>query len=572
MTESSIDLSARLESLQGTRSDIWTLTACGVTRSQRQIQALVDKDAWAPETNRRRLLMLGGLSGDAQDVELALGVLQMYAGEGKATSDLIALSAIPCANPDGLALGVGPENGAGGNPSTGYPPEGGFFFDERNPESRYLWRWICFQAPDVVVELKAGQSTRWEANAAASQLGQGLGASDIQPSDSLIAALGTGSPDNLGVIPGLRLTASPENVEAELRWFMTSVRNSSPGKSPARQTLDRRRARTAVQIARALDAVYGHTLEPVIYTQGVAISGRLRLQKLDPNGPDPVPGIVELVERYVSGGGNVWGDNPGGANLAGVVWGDDLAEATGDSRYNDIVIKAADHYQNKGKGIAPPPADVDFRTEDMFMCGAILGRAFKITGDSRYIDILTQFILDTNIQQDDGLFWHCRSAPYYWGRGNGFALLGLTETLTYLPEDHPDRDAIIAMCRKELDGLRPHQSASGGSGMFLQVIDFPGSYQEHTATSMIGYSIARGLRRGWLPDGSGYEPMLRLAWQGISERVDDDGNVVDGCTGTGVQENLRQYLDRAAIFGFDDRTGNMALWFSIEMESFLRGI
>ena len=99
----------------------------------------------------------------------------------------------------------------------------------------------------------------------------------------------------------------------------------------------------------------------------------------------------------------------------------------------------------------------------------------------------------------------------------------------------------------------------------LEILD-----SEHTATSMIGYSIARGLRRGWLD--SSYEPMLRLAWQGVSERVDDDGNVVDGCTGTGVQENLQQYLDRAAIFGFDDRTGNMALWFAVEMESFLREI
>ena len=49
----------------------------------------------------------------------------------------------------------------------------------------------------------------------------------------------------------------------------------------------------------------------------------------------------------------------------------------------------------------------------------------------------TAFLLNANIQDDDGLFKHCRSVPYYWGRGNGFAALGYAETLTHLPEDHP---------------------------------------------------------------------------------------------------------------------------------------
>ncbi len=37
----------------------------------------------------------------------------------------------------------------------------------------------------------------------------------------------------------------------------------------------------------------------------------------------------------------------------------------------------------------------------------------------------------------------CRSAPFYWGRGNGFAALGLAETLTRRPEDHPGREGIL---------------------------------------------------------------------------------------------------------------------------------
>ena len=99
--------------------------------------------------------------------------------------------------------------------------------------------------------------------------------------------------------------------------------------------------------------------------------------------------------------------------------------------------------------------------------------------------------------------------------------------------------------------------------MYLQVIDFPGSYQELTATCMIGLSMVRGIRRGWLDNS--YRSTVELAWQAVSERIDSDGNVVDGCTGTGVMDSLRSYLDRPANSGYDDRTGSMALWFAAEM-------
>jgi rhamnogalacturonyl hydrolase YesR len=80
---------------------------------------------------------------------------------------------------------------------------------------------------------------------------------------------------------------------------------------------------------------------------------------------------------------------------------------------------------------------------------------------------------------------------------------------------------------------------------------------------MVGYCLARGLRRGWL-DAS-YRAALDLAWQGVVERIDATGGVVDACTNTGVQTSLRAYLDRPAVFGRDDRSGSMALWFALEM-------
>jgi rhamnogalacturonyl hydrolase YesR len=104
--------------------------------------------------------------------------------------------------------------------------------------------------------------------------------------------------------------------------------------------------------------------------------------------------------------------------------------------------------------------------------------------------------------------------------------------------------------------------------MFGQVLNVPGSYQEFTVTCVLGYAMARAVRRGWL-DAS-YRPTIDLAWQGVAERIDDAGGLVDCCTNTGVQENLQAYLDRPAIFGRDDRGGAMALWFAMEMEQLTR--
>ena len=562
------DIREALDALAAARPAFWSRTACGVTRSLTPIPALLDRNAYTPDSARARILLVGGLSGSPADVDLALHALELYAGGGDGLALRIGLSAVPCANPDGLRLDRGPDNGAGGNPSQGYPPEGNFYFDAQNPEKRYLWRWICFQAPDLVLEVQSGGgSVRWEYNSAARHMAPALAAREIED-NSLLWALGNGYPEGLGTIPGLRLTASTEQLPREISRLLGVVQQAGlSGKSVARQALDRRRQRSPVEIARILAAAYGHSFDPIVYTQGVPISGRLRLAELDPASPDPSSDIAALLKNFVEEASSGFGEGLAPSALASVVWGDELTVATGDGRYANLIIDAANRFQPTDSGEPPYPCDPDFRTEDMFMAGALLGRAFQITGYRRYVDLLTAFLRDGKIQQDNGLFWHCRSAPFYWGRGNGFAALGLTETLTYLPENHANHPAVLAMYRRLIESLRGLQRQSG---LLPQVLDFPGSYDEFTATCMMGYAVARGLLRGWLSDD--FRSSVELAWQAVSERIDDVGNVVDACASTGVQQNVRDYLDRPAIYGFDDRSGGFALWFAVEMERLARGL
>jgi rhamnogalacturonyl hydrolase YesR len=510
------------------------------------------------------------MSGGEADVQLALSALERLAGNGaeggRRMGRALALSAIPCGNPDGLASGTAPKNSAGGSPGSGYPPADNFFFDKANPEARYLWRWAGFQAPDLLLELRAGDRVAWEATEGAGGLAEALSAVRLGPADSLLAALAAGKPNGLAPIPGLRLTTPPQALTAELaRLGMALARSPRLPASPARRALDARRRRPPLDIARLLGSVYGHKLDPVVYTQGVGISGRLRLAALDPADRTTLAGVVRLVEPYVSGAKPLYGERIAPSNLNGLVWADELTQATGDRRYAQLLVREAARYQPGVNGGAPPPSDPDFRTEDMFMNGSVLGQVYRITGDARCLDLLTRFLLDARVQQPGGLFWHCRSAPYYWGRGNGFAALGFAETLSCLPAGHAHRASLLAMHVRHLEALRQRQHSSG---MLPQVVDVPGSYQELTATCMYGYALARGLRRGWLD--SSWQTSLDLAWQGVAERIDETGGVVDACINTGVQKSLPEYLDRQAVFGRDDRGGGMALWFATEVERLRR--
>ena len=256
----------------------------------------------------------------------------------------------------------------------------------------------------------------------------------------------------------------------------------------------------------------------------------------------------------------------GGAALAGVVWASDLYEATGGDGYRDTLLYAADRFAARGPGQAPAPCDPDFRVEDMFYAGAMLGRAYRVTGDARYANLLADFLMDGGeVQEDNGLFRHARSAPFYWSRGNGFAALGYAEALTYLPASHPAYAELGRRHRRHLDALLRRQQPWGTFG---ELVDVPGAWGELTATAMIGYALARGLRSGRLPAAAaaGYAAGLALCWRAVSERVDDAGGVVDGCISTGVMPDLRAYLHRPTVSRHDDRTGSLALWFACEME------
>lgn len=316
--------------------------------------------------------------------------------------------------------------------------------------------------------------------------------------------------------------------------------------------------KSPIEAAAILVDHYGHELNrPVVYTQGVALSGRLRLHELDSDFPDPSSDIAGIVSEYADNPSEIFGSDDSTANFAGICWADEQAVATGDDRYLDILHSTADLY---GPSVEDGPLDPDVRVEDFFFAATVLGRAFRSTGDAKYANWLGEFLEAADTLQPNDLWWHCKASRFYWGRGNGFAALGFAEALTYLPEDHPSRSGLVQTHKRHLAGLTSHQDVTG---MWRQIIDMPETYLEFSSTAMIGYSIARGLRSGWL--GNEFRPVVDRAWSGISDRISERGELEHVCVGTGPLATLDEYVTRSYTDGFDDRGGAMALWFAVEM-------
>ena len=203
-------------------------------------------------------------------------------------------------------------------------------------------------------------------------------------------------------------------------------------------------------------------------------------------------------------------------------------------------------------------------TDDMFMASSVLSRIDNGEHGAVVGRLLTSYA--AKLQRPDGLFIHAADGPHAWGRGNGFALLGVTEALTHLPGNWGDRSAVLEIYRKHVKALAGFQSEDGS---WRQVVDEPTSYRELTVTAMTTAAMARGIRLGWI-DRDSYLPIVNRGWAAVAARVNPDGTVKDVCSGTGAGPTKEYYLNRPAVNGADDRGGAMALLAAIEMETMRR--
>jgi rhamnogalacturonyl hydrolase YesR len=341
-----------------------------------------------------------------------------------------------------------------------------------------------------------------------------------------------------------------------------TTQDPSPGGS-AKPEADRP-TRTPLRVAEQLAAVYGNRFEQVAYIPALPLVAKLRLGE-STGDMRYVERVNALVAPFLRGEKSPVPKS--GSEQAGhLVFAELASRAQGKDRERWIRLcrAAADQIFGRDGGPAPVMPFHEEMSDAVFMAGPILAATGRLTGERKYFDAAGEHFASMRkfCLRPDGLYRHSPLCEAAWGRGNGFPALGLAFALSDWPEDHAAQDDVLAEFRKHMAALKPHQDAR--TGCWHQVIDHPESYDEYSCTCMIGCAMQRGVRRGWLAEEE-YGPCVDRAWRAVLERTGADGELVDVCAGTGKQRTLRDYLNRPAINGRDDRGGAMGLIFAVEL-------
>jgi unsaturated rhamnogalacturonyl hydrolase len=177
--------------------------------------------------------------------------------------------------------------------------------------------------------------------------------------------------------------------------------------------------------------------------------------------------------------------------------------------------------------------------DDLYMGVPALAQMGKLTGDNKYYDDAVNQIRQFTqrmFNKELGVYMHgwvesMETHPeFHWARANGWALMATVELLDVLPADHPGRQFVLDQLKAHAKGLASYQS---GSGFWHQLLDRTDSYLETSATAIYAYCIAHACNKGWL-DPMAYGPMALIAWNAVSTKINDKGQVEGTCVGTGM--------------------------------------
>jgi len=466
------------------------------------------------------VLLVGGLDGDDATAVAVRAAIESY-DKLRARDRAFNLLAVPVANPERAPLE--------------FPPTGVAY--REHSESHALWRWIGTHGPDLVLIAGGNGGGGAASSSAASSSGA--------PADLLAAALSGQPVAGIGKIPSRRWTGPDE---------LRTLRAADVPMSEAHRELERRAARSPRALAEELAQHYGHDFDPPWYIGAIALIARIKLGQIDD--------VRRIVEPYVDGTKNSLAQ-PSSLVLGGHIVFTELARRTHDPRYVAAVRKVGDlGFEPDGQMKESMPYHQEF-SDSIFMGTAIVAQAGALTGERKYFDMAARHLafMQNLDRRADGLYRHQPATDAAWGRGNGFAALGLTLTLAELPRDHPAHASTLASYRSLMAALLPFQNRDG---LWRNVVDYPGAYAELSGTAMIGYALARGLHEDWI-SGRDYERAIAHAWSAVNVRVSSSGELVDVCESTARMTSLEQYVRRAAILGPDPRGGAMAMLFATEL-------
>lgn len=256
-----------------------------------------------------------------------------------------------------------------------------------------------------------------------------------------------------------------------------------------------------------------------------------------------------------------------------------LARTTQHEKYRTAADKVFSDYlkvkRTDNGGISHKAKFQELWDDTIYMIGIFLQQMYLLTGDEKYID---ELLLQVNAHREKlsdpktGLWYHgwdgddknrcnfCGQTGWsnnsekrsneFWGRGNGWVVVTLAQTLKVLPETHPQRAVFAGYLKEMVEQLPQVQDKS--TGHWFQLPMRPqqeGNYIESSCTAMFAYGILVAVQEGIL-EGVTYNESVKLAYHGLrtySTQQNDKGflTIKNVCKGTCIGD-MQYYLDRKA--------------------------
>jgi len=195
-------------------------------------------------------------------------------------------------------------------------------------------------------------------------------------------------------------------------------------------------------------------------------------------------------------------------------------------------------------------------TEQVWLDGLYMAQPFfaeyaaEFHEDSLFDDIVKQFTaIETNTRDKaTGLLYHgwdesklekwadkqTGRSPHFWARAMGWYGMALVDAMDYMPANR--RVFLEPILARYAAAIKKVQDPA--SGCWWDILDKPnekGNYPEASASCMFVYTLAKGVRKGYLPNT--YRIVAEKGWQGVQKKFFSNGTLEGTVSVSGLGGN-----------------------------------
>jgi unsaturated rhamnogalacturonyl hydrolase len=340
----------------------------------------------------------------------------------------------------------------------------------------------------------------------------------------------------------------------------------------AQTTPAQKMAATVLQQRPIVPSPAGGPAASMGYEEGVLLDGLAAEWHATANGAD-FAYIKSAVDKYVTDDGAITGFKPSTHTLDDIEMGRAVLlvyRVTQQPKYAKAAKFLHDQLDQQPRTASGGYWHKQIYPNQMWLDGAYMAEPFRAAyaatfqQPADFDDIAKQFLLMYQHMRDpdSGLLKHgwdeskqmpwadkkTGLSPEVWGRAMGWYCMALVDTLDRLPENHPQRAALVRTLQEVLNDVMQYQDISAGlwwqvmkegpdvvgtigpDGKMQYEVRHPakeGNYLEASASCMFTYAIAKSVRMGYLPQSD--EPNAKRAWEAIQKKfvtANPDGTLV----------------------------------------------